>query len=49
MICYETEREAQRVITEINRYMEWRAEKYIKNKATRSTTAVEPPHLKVKE
>ena len=36
MICYETEMEAQRAITEINRYKGWRAEKYIANKATRT-------------
>ena len=36
MICYETEMVAQRAITEINRYKEWRAEKYITNKATRT-------------
>ena len=36
MICYETEMEAQRAITEINRYGGWRAEKYIANKATRT-------------
>ena len=36
MICYETEMEAQRAITEINRYKQWRAEKYITNKATRT-------------
>ena len=35
-ICYEAEMEAQRAITEINRYKRWRAEKYIKNKATRT-------------
>ena len=28
--------EAQRAITEINRYKGWRAEKYITNKATRT-------------
>ena len=36
IICYETEMEAQRAITEINRYKGWRAEKYITNKATRT-------------
>ena len=36
MICYETEMETQRAITEINRYKGWRAEKYIANKATRT-------------
>ena len=36
MICYETEMEAQRAITEINRYKGWRAEMYIANKATRT-------------
>ena len=35
-ICYETKIEAQRAITQINRYKEWRAEKYMKNKATRT-------------
>ena len=36
MICYEAEMEAQRAITEINRYKGWRAEKYITNKAART-------------
>ena len=36
MICYETEMEAQRAITEINRYKGWIAEKYIANNATRT-------------
>ena len=36
MICYETEMEAQRAITEINRQKRWRAEKYIVNKTTRT-------------
>ena len=36
MICYETEKEAQRTITKINRYKGWTAEKYITNKATRT-------------
>ena len=36
MICYETKMEGQRAITEINRYKEWRAEKYVTNKATRT-------------
>ena len=35
MICYETEKEAQSAITEINQYIGWTAEKYIK-KATRT-------------
>ena len=30
MICYETEKEAQSAITEINKYIGWTAEKYIK-------------------
>ena len=30
MICYETEIEAQRAITEINKYKRWKAEKQIK-------------------
>ena len=36
MICYETEMEVQRAITEINRYKEWRAGKYITSKARRT-------------
>ena len=36
MIFYETKMEAQKAITEINRYKGWRAEKYIANKATRT-------------
>ena len=36
MIYYEAEMEAQRAITEINRYKGWRAEKYITNKAART-------------
>ena len=30
MICCETEKEAQSAITEINRYVGWTAEKYMK-------------------
>ena len=30
MICCETEKEAQSAITEINRYVAWTAEKYMK-------------------
>ena len=36
MICYETEMEAHRAITEINKYKGWRTEKYITSKATRT-------------
>ena len=36
MICYESEMEAQRAMTEIDRYKGWRAEKYITNKVTRT-------------
>ena len=36
MICCETEKEAQSAITEINRYVGWTAEKYMKKRATRT-------------
>ena len=36
LIYYETKMEAQRAITEINRYKGWRVEKYIANKARRT-------------
>ena len=36
MLCYETQIEVQRAITEISRYEGWRVEKYITNKATRT-------------
>ena len=36
MICYETEMEAQRATGEISSYKGWKAEMYIKIKATRT-------------
>ena len=35
MIYYEREKEAQRAITEMDRYKKKRSEKYIKNKASK--------------
>ena len=37
MICYETEMEGQRAITEINRYKGWRAEKQFNERRNTSS------------
>ena len=36
LVCYETEMETQRAITDINRYKGWTAEKYKAHEATRT-------------
>lgn len=49
LICYETEMEAQRAITEINSYQGWRVEKYIANKGKRTGNQFNERHIQVQE